>query len=100
MVNSDIHMYYYHIRPPNFDFTSKSIHFIVKFMKNIMDFIHGIESGYRLCCIISYLRGKAKFIRPTHQYFCYKCQDKIKKGIYRHRKRLLKIRKEWKGLGN
>lgn len=93
MENSDIHMYYYHIRPPNFDLTSKSIHFVVKFMKNIMDFIHGIESGYKLCCIISYLRGKAKIIIPKHQYFCDKCYDKIKKGFYKDSKRLNNLKK-------
>lgn len=91
--NSDIHMYYYHIRPPNFDLTSKWIHFWVKFMKNIMDFIHGIESGYRLCCIMSYLRGKAIFIRPKHQYFCNKCYEKIKNKTYEDNRRMKKMRR-------
>jgi hypothetical protein len=91
-VNTDVHMYYYHIRPPNFDLTSKSIHFCVKFLKNVIDFIHGIESGFKLCCIISYLRGKAVFIRPNHQYYCYKCMNKINKGNYKDRNRLSNIK--------
>jgi hypothetical protein len=96
LIKCDIHMYYYHIRPPNFDLTSKWIHFWVKRLKDFMDFIHGIESGYRLCCIMSYLRGKATFIRPKHQYFCHKCYNKIKKGIYIDNKRLKKLKRYYK----
>jgi len=96
-INVDVHMYYYHIRPPNFDLTSKSVHFCVKFLKNVIDFIHGIESGFKLCCILSYLRGKAVFIRPDHQYYCPKCMDKIKSGKYKDRKRLRFVKERYKG---
>ena len=94
--NCDIHMYYYHIRPPNFDLTSKSVHFFVKFLKNVIDFIHGIESGYRMCCILAYLRGKAELIIPKHQYFCHNCLIKIKYGEYKDRKRLAWVKRRFK----
>jgi len=98
MINSDIHMYYYHSRPPNFDLTSKWVHFLVKRLKDFMDFIHGIESGYKLCCIQSYLRGQAKLIIPNHQYYCPKCYEKIKNGTYKDSKRLQNI-KVYHGIG-
>ncbi len=76
--NVDIHYYYHHNRPPNFSLKSKWIHFFVKRLKDIIDFIHGIESEYKLCCVVSFICGRAWLIKEKHQYFCYKCYKKIK----------------------
>jgi len=59
---------------------SRGVHFLVRMLYNIADFIHGIESGFKMCCIVAFLRNKAISIPEIHQGLCYKCYKKLLKS--------------------
>jgi len=61
-------------------FWSWFIHTIVRSLHNIADLLHGIESGYKICCITAFLRQQSFYIDGIQQSLCYKCYKKLLKS--------------------
>ena len=59
---------------------NRIMHFIVIILQKVANIIHGIESGYRMCCIMAYLTGCSFYIPEINQGLCYKCYKKMMKN--------------------
>ncbi len=49
------------------------IHKIINILNGIADFLHWLESGYKLCCIFAYIRKQKYHIKGIQHALCYKC---------------------------
>lgn len=57
----------------NKSFKNRFLYFIVNMLRFITDIVYGIESGFRICCIIAYITHRRYQLSGIHHHLCYRC---------------------------